>query len=40
MENIYVNGRFFPPDFDLKFIGFIYFIKGLLIAQPVDQNSN
>lgn len=38
MEIISVNGRFFPPDSDLKFIGSIYFIKYLLMAQPVDQN--
>lgn len=36
-ENIPLNGRAFLPDFVLKFIGFICFIKGLLMAQHIDQ---
>lgn len=37
-ENISLNGRAFLPDFALKFIGFICFIKGLLMAQHIDQS--
>lgn len=39
-ENISLDGGAFLPDFDLKFIGFICFIKGLLMAQHIDQSSH
>lgn len=39
-ENISLNGGAFLPGFDMKFIGFICFIKGLLMAQHIDQSSH